>query len=387
MTSASLVETVSRAVDELLKDSLIPLGEKNGSLRFLTQAAITLQKEFDQIEYRNLDVRAEVNGTVRGLFRPLPSARLSSVRPVTAGLRVMIGGGQSVALEGEKESIQIHVELANPSNYDQTKKERINDSRATREKTSIFLLGRTDPEIDKLAATLVRCRKFVDAHRNASDPETQDFVRIVDERLQRTAGELEKKVKGALQGGSFVAQGEDRPVSELDSELTESAKIFLGIAAARVFDKYGEAPLQADSALAEKFLKTPLDRATLNEDPLQLITRAGGKSSIKSDKKALVSIKDYLMQTGQVEGRRLLEHFNEPPFGWSLNFGELHDIPKAVLEQWEAAHENKGRLSISFGSAAPVFNRESRHCGRDGCSRDGKSRHLDPMGVQRGDEL
>jgi len=35
----------------LLKDSLIPLGEKNGSLRFLTQAAVTLQKEFDQIEY------------------------------------------------------------------------------------------------------------------------------------------------------------------------------------------------------------------------------------------------------------------------------------------------------------------------------------------------
>jgi hypothetical protein len=317
VTSASLVETVSRAVDELLKDSLIPLGEKNGSLRFLTQAAITLQNEFDQIEYRNLDVRAEVNGTLRALFRPLPSARLNSVRPVTAGLRVMIGGGQSVALEGEKEPIQIHVELANPSNYDQTKKERINDSRASREKSSIFLLGRTDPEIDKLAVTLVRCRKFVDAHRNASDPETQDFVRIVDERLQRTAGELEKKVKGALQGGSFVAQGEDRPVSELDSELTESAKIFLGIAAARVFDKYSEAPLQADSALAEKFLKTPLDRATLNEDPLQLITRAGGKASIKSDNKALVSIKDYLMQNGQVEGRRLLEHFNEPSFGWS----------------------------------------------------------------------
>ena len=122
VTSASLVETVSRAVDDLLKDSLIPLGEKNGSLRFLTQAAITLQNEFDQIEYRNLDVRAEVNGTLRALFRPLPSARLNSVRPVTAGLRVMIGGGQSVALEGEKEPIQIHVELANPSNYDQKRK-------------------------------------------------------------------------------------------------------------------------------------------------------------------------------------------------------------------------------------------------------------------------
>ena len=132
-------------------------------------------------------------------------------------------------------------------------------------RASIFLLGRTDPEIDKLAITLVRCRKFVDAHRNASDPGTQDFVRIVDERLQRTSGELETKLKRALQGGSFLAHGEDRPVSELHKELTESAKIFLGIAAARVFDKYAEAPFQADSALAEKFLKTPIDRATLKK--------------------------------------------------------------------------------------------------------------------------
>jgi hypothetical protein len=229
----------------------------------------------------------------------------------------MIGGGQSVALEGEKEPIQIYVELISASSYDQTKKERINDSRASREKSSIFLFGRTDPEIEKLAITLVRCHKFVDAHRNASDPETQEFVRIVDERLQRTAAELEKKLKGTLQAGSFVAQGEDRPVSELANDLAESAKVFLGTAAARVFDQYAEAPLQADGSLAEKFLKTPLDRATLTEDPLQLITRAGGKASIKTTNKALVSIKDYLMQTGQVEGRRLLEHFNEPPFGWS----------------------------------------------------------------------
>jgi hypothetical protein len=317
VSSASLAEMVSGAVDELLKDSMIPLGEKNGSLRFLTQAAITLQKEFDQIEYRNADVRAEINGSLRTLFRPLPSARLNNVRPVSAGLRVMIGGGQSIGLDGEKEPIQIHVELVNPSSYGQTKKERINDSRASREKTSIFLLGRTDPEIEKLAITLVRCRKFVDAHRNAGDPETQDFVRIVDERLARSAADLEKKLKAALQAGSFVAQAEDRPVSELADDLTESAKTFLGIAAARVFDQYAEAPLQADSALAEKFLKTPLDRATLNEDPLQLITRAGGNASIRTDCKALLSIKDYLMQTGQVEGRRLLEHFNEPPFGWS----------------------------------------------------------------------
>lgn len=317
VSSASLSEKVVQAIDELLKDGFIPLGEKNGSLRFLTQAAVTLQKEFDQLEYRNADVRAEINGTLRTVFRPLPSARVNNVRPVTAGLKVMIGGGQSNSLEGEKEPIQIHVEFVSPAAYEDAKKERINDSRGTREKTSIFLMGRTDPDVDKLAITLVRCRKFVDAHRNAADPETQEFVRIVAERLERTSSDLEKKIRATLQAGSFIAHGEDRPVAELHADLAESSKIFLGIAAARVFDRYAEAPIQADGSLAEKFLKTPLDRATSNEDPLHLITRAGGKATIKLDHKALVSIKDYLTQTGQVEGRRLLEHFNEPSFGWS----------------------------------------------------------------------
>jgi hypothetical protein len=58
-------------------------------------------------------------------------------------------------------------------------------------------------------------------------------------------------------------------------------------------------------------------RVTSTEDPLQTVTHAGGRAQIRSDRKALVSIKDYLGETGQVEGRRLLEHFNEPPFGWS----------------------------------------------------------------------
>ena len=106
-------------------------------------------------------------------------------------------------------------------------------------------------------------------------------------------------------------------MSECGAEVQEAAKKFLEGAAARVFDRYSEAPHQADSGLAEKFLKTPLDRITSNEDPLSLVSRVGGRAQIKLNHKALVSIKDYLGQQGQVEGRRLLDHFADPPFGWS----------------------------------------------------------------------
>src|SRR5262245_66676970 len=117
----------------MLKDGMIPLGEKNGSLRFLTQAAITLQKQFDTIEFRQADVRAALNGVLRSVFKPLPSARLSGVRPVTAGLKVVTSGGQSVAPGGEKEGIQIRVECVPPGSFEWMPRPCGNENRSQHE--------------------------------------------------------------------------------------------------------------------------------------------------------------------------------------------------------------------------------------------------------------
>jgi len=317
VNTASLKDDVEKAIESMLRDGMIPLGEKNGSLRFLTQAAITLQKQFDLIEYRQADVRAELNGVLRTIFKPLPSTRLSGIRPVTAGLRVSSGGGQSYSLEGEKEAIQIHVEFIPSGSYDAVRTERENDSRAGRERTSIFLLGRSDPATDQVAVTMVRCRKFLEPYRTAADPETQEFVSIVDARLDTASTELENKLRDALLAGSFAAHGALKPVAECGANILDAAKSFLTDVAGRVFDRYAEAAHQADSGLAEKFLKAQLDRINTSDDPLTLVSRAGGKAQIKTDHKALVSIKDYLGQNGQVEGRRLLDNFADPPFGWS----------------------------------------------------------------------
>ena len=365
VTAPSLADEVRVAVEGLLKDTLVPLGEKNGSLRFLTQAAVVMQREFDQIEFRQVDVRAEMNNALRALFKPLPSARLNNVRPVTAGLRIMLGGGQSSSLEGEKEPIQIHVEFVPNSTYDQVRTDRENDSRAAREKTSIFLLGRSDPEQEQLAVTLVRCSKFGDMHRNVSDQEAQEFVRIVAERLDRTARELETKLKQALLAGSFVAHGAHRPVTELNPDLADATRVFLAAAAATIFDRYGDAPVQADGGVAEKFLKTPLDRITSSEDPLQLVTRAGGRAQIKTDHKALRSIKDYLSQSGQVEGRRLLDYFNEPPFGWAK------DTTRYLLAGLFVA----GEIKLRIGGQDYVVKND------DTLGALGSNRALGPVGI------
>jgi alpha-tubulin suppressor-like RCC1 family protein len=48
-------------------------------------ADVDLMKELNHFEYRTSDLRNEVNGTLRSIFSPLPSARLAGVRQVAAG--------------------------------------------------------------------------------------------------------------------------------------------------------------------------------------------------------------------------------------------------------------------------------------------------------------
>ena len=85
-----------------------------------------------------------------------------------------------------------------------------------------------------------------------------------------------------------------------------------------MFDRYSEAPERVDTAVAEKFLRTSnLAAITSQLDPLSLVQVVNGQPHIRTDHKALVSIRDYIDRTGTVEGKRLLEHFGGAPFGWS----------------------------------------------------------------------
>ena len=317
VTSLSHKDEVDQAISRMLADTLIPLDEKDGRYRFLTQAAVSLQKKFDETEFGRRDVSSAINETLREIFMPLPSARLAGGRPVTAGLKLGIGGGQAQSLEGDREPVQIVVEFVSPATYDQARTDRETDSMGSKEKTTIFLLGRDDPKIKELATTCARCKKFLEEHRSTTDPDIQEFNKTIDSRNDRSARELVRKVGESLLQGSFIAEGAHEAVSGCGADVHAASQAYLAEAAAKIFHRYAESPLQADAGLAEKFLTTPLDRMTSKEDPLTLVSKAGGKTQIKLEYKAIVSIEDYLKKEGPVEGRRLLDYFAGVPFGWS----------------------------------------------------------------------
>ncbi|TGQ70838.1 BREX system P-loop protein BrxC [Mesorhizobium sp. M00.F.Ca.ET.186.01.1.1] len=317
IAAASLADKVKEAVDRLLKDPIVPLGEKDGSLRFFSEKLNDVEQERAQLVPRSPDLRRVFNEALKEIFEPLPSVRLHGSLSVTTGLK-HLSGGQQTSLAGERETVQTAVSFADPTDYDGEKGRLTNESRHKSSESLIYLLARRSHEADDLVAEICRCQRIAELHRHDPDQEVKEYCQSQIDRASRLTSELAQKVIRGLTNGSFVFRGKVTAVDSLDPSLVPACKKHLAEVAERVFDRYQEAPERVGTDLAEKFLRLPNLRAVTSQiDPLGLVHVIGGNPTIKTDHKGLVSIKDYIERNGTVEGKKLLDVFSDAPFGWS----------------------------------------------------------------------
>lgn len=316
--SPSLFDNVSKAVAEMLEDKSVPLNEVDNSLRFMSEKVLDLEKERQGIIPRMADTRNIFNSVIGNTFSPAPSVKLSGTRTVSTGFKVS-AGSIPVSLSGDKDPIQTHIEFAPELEYDKRRAERIGDSQQKPHAYDIFLIGHEDTEADSMVLEIYRCREIHKTHRHKSaEKEVEEYLRAQAQRADLLQETLSHRLKKALALGSFIFRGKPRPVSELGGDIVEATKACLDDVAGQVFDKYAEAPVQADTNTAERFLKTDnLKKIVSSDDPLSLVNKGGGPSLIDVTHKAVISIKDYLETQGQVEGRKLLDDFFAPRYGWS----------------------------------------------------------------------
>jgi hypothetical protein len=350
IAAASLAGKVKEAVDRLLKDPIVPLGEKDGWLRFFSEKLNDVEQERSQLAPRTPDVRRVFNEALKAVFDPLPSIRLHGSLTVTAGLKHLTAG-QQVSLAGERETVQSILAFADPTDYE-TEKTRLNNESIHRSsENSIYLLARRSPEADDLVVEICRCERIVELHRNDPDQEVKEYCQSQIDRASRLTSELIKKIARSLTQGSFVFRGKVTAVDSLDQSLGIACKKHLAEAAERVFDRYPEAAERAGTDLAEKFLRAPSLRAITSAlDPLGLVQVNGGSPSIKTEHKGLVSIKDFIERNGTVEGKKLLDVFSEAPFGWSQD--TIRYMVAALLVAGEVKLKVSGRVVTVTGQQA-----------------------------------
>lgn len=310
-------DDVDSAVNDLIADPIVPFGEKEGNLCFFSEKLNDIEQERAQIPLRAIETRRIQNEALRDAFKPLPSTTLHGSLAVTSGVKAM-SGSLATSLAGERETIQTVVEFVDAKDYDTHRTRLIEESRQRSSQNTIFLLGRTAKEIDDKVAEIYRCREIMQRHRSDPDQEVKDYCAAQGDRATKLAGELQAALKQSLVNGSFVFRANPTAVNSLDQDVLEASKRHLKDVANDVFDRYSEAPVRADTTLAEKFLRIGnLKAITSQLDPLSLVQVTGGTPQVKTGQKALVSIRDHIDKNGTVEGKRMIDHFTGAPFGWS----------------------------------------------------------------------
>lgn len=315
----SRLEEVEAAAKNLLDEEDVPVSEvdaeSGGALRFMSEAVAELESERRDIIVTPPERSRIEAERLRALFSPQPSAKLQN-RTVRAGLG-LASDGRVTSLEGERDEVQIVLELVPPARYDAVRQGRAEDSARPEHRDRLYLVGREDPELRTVLDEVHRSREVFRRHRNDGlDRETKEYV---DAQQGRAAAlvkdEVDRRLRDAFRGGSLVFRGRPQAVSSLDDDLTAAVQKGLAAAAAEIYDKYAQAPVNAKGTVAEKFLRTDaLNKIDPEADPLSLVASDG---TIDVSHPALRSVLDHLAKRGSVEGQRLMEDFAAAPYGWS----------------------------------------------------------------------
>jgi hypothetical protein len=310
-------DAVDAAIADLIGDAFVPFGEQDGGLCFFSEKLNEIDQERLQIPLRSIETLRIRNDALRAVFADLPSAQVERTLTVKSGIKAQVGS-QVYSITGERETVQTVVELAEASAYDVARTRLLDESRQRSAQHIVFLLGRMAPEIEERANEIYRCEQIVYRYRNDPDQEVKDYCVAQTDRANRLRDELVRQIQRLLSQGSFIFQGSQTAVDALDRTLLAAANKHMSQVVAQVFDRYKEAPVRADTTLAEKFLRAGNLRAVTSAiDPLGLVQVTGGAPQIKIAHKALMSIRDYIEKTGTLDGKRLTDIFTAAPYGWS----------------------------------------------------------------------
>lgn len=348
--AAPLHDAVRAAVDDMLKDPFVPLGEREGQIVFLSDRLLTIEQERGQLPLRRLDVARHFNEALRDVFDPLPRVQHESSLTVTSGLKVR--NASSVASQaGEKNTVQTVVEFVELAEYDKSRDVLVEESRDRANQHTIALIARSDAALDDLANEVYRSHRIADQHRLDAAQEVKDYCNDQLDRAATLSKRLQAGIKQALQSGAFVFRGQVTAVSALDPELLDAARKLLAQVAAQVYDRYRDAPVRVDTDTAERFLRAANPAAIGSQlDKLGLVHQVNGRATFKTDHPAIVSVRDYIETHGTSDGARLASHFEAPRFGWSPD--TLRYIVAAMLCAGEIKLKVSGREITSAGQHA-----------------------------------
>jgi len=312
--ASSQKENIKSIIAELKSTPGLTLSEIDGQLRFMTDAIIGIEKDKEKIHVGSGEIRRIYEGQIEDIFSPVPSARIKNTKSVKTGIQFILDGRPSKLLEPNDE-IQTEIHFVQSTGYTAMLEELKLKSTDSLNTNKMYFLGQLDSKLDATLEEIVRCVEISSRKNKYTDKEIIDYLNSQYQEAETLKGNLRRTLVGALEKGEFVFRGTSKACKNIStSGLREAANSWLKTCAEKVYHKYDLAPVAVESTAAQKILQ--FDDLKLVSPALNHFNLIKADGSIEVNAACLKEIKEYLQKEGQVDGRKLLDHFSEAEYGW-----------------------------------------------------------------------
>jgi len=354
----SQLEKIKQKVTELKNTKGLTLKEIDGQLRFMTDAIIKLEEEKQRFVVTNSSIRKIFESQIEDIFLVVPTARIANTKSVKSGIQLMFENRLS-KLKETNEEIQTEIHFSLRAKYAADVEELKQKSMEPLNASRNYSVGLLDEILDKTLEEIVRCEEVASWKNKYDDKEILDYLNSQFQDAQILKGQIMRKLVVALESGEFIFRGSAKASKSIADNVMESANSWLKSTAEKVYHKYDLAAITIESQAPQRLLQF-VDLTSVPSGLNQFsIIKADG--SIDLGNAAIKALEDYIQNEGQVDGRKLMEHFNDAPYGWNKDTTRylLTIMFLASVVKLRIAGDTvkvKGPLAIEKLSSAVAFN-------------------------------
>jgi hypothetical protein len=356
--SASQLDALKKKVNELKGTRGLTLKEIDGQLRFMTDAIIKLEDEKQRLAVSGTAIRKVFESQIEDIFSVVPSARIANTKSVKSGIQFMYENRLSKLSEATEE-IQTEIHFSIRSKYASDLEELKQRSMENQNASRNYFLGLLDDVLEKTLEEIVRCEELASWKNRYDDKEILDYLNSQFQEAQTLKDSVRRKLVSALESGEFIFRGSAKTCKSLADNVRDAANVWLKTSAEKVYHKYDLAPITIEATATQRLLQ--IDDLRSVPPALNQFSIIKADGSIDLSIAAIKAIEDYLQNEGQVDGRKLLDHFIDAPFGWHKDTTRyvLTIMFLASIVKLRIAAEDvkvKGPLAIEKLSNVTAFN-------------------------------
>ena len=312
-----LHDEINAAIDTLLADARVPIGETDNHLSFLSEVVSQVEKERSIIPVTSTHRETMKSNVLKELFSRPPKTIIETSKTVDSGI-VLFDGHREQEIVGSDKDIRFLLRLVDESSMGATKTELTHESLAHQNQAKIYVCASSPSSIRPALEEVYKAEEIRRMHRNHPD---QEVGRYLDGQLQlanQKRIEIQQSLREAFTAGWFIFRGQSIAVETLGNDLEASTKAKLAQVASQVFMHYPKAAVNVAANVAEAFLRTSdISQITRERDPLKLVKIQGTATEVDTQHPALAEILQFLQRHPNPDGKRILTEFSKPPYGWN----------------------------------------------------------------------